>query len=66
MALSADTVWEVAERLHWSRPWRELYGWLRRAALGEAQAHLIVLERRGAVSRSAGVPERWRAAGAPG
>jgi glyoxylase-like metal-dependent hydrolase (beta-lactamase superfamily II) len=66
VAAGADTVWEVAARLHWSRPWEELDGWLRRAALGEAQAHLIVLERRGGVGRSTGAPERWRAAAAPG
>jgi glyoxylase-like metal-dependent hydrolase (beta-lactamase superfamily II) len=63
VAAGAETVWAVATRLHWSRPWAELGGFMRRAALGEAHAHLIVLERRGLVARSGDTPLRWRATG---
>jgi glyoxylase-like metal-dependent hydrolase (beta-lactamase superfamily II) len=58
----ADTVWAVAGRLRWSRPWPEIGGFMRRAALGETQAHLIVLERRGRVTSSGDAPTRWRTA----
>jgi len=62
VAAGAATVWEVARRLRWSRPWQEIVGFLRRAALGETQAHLILLERRARIVRVAGdTPLRWRA-----
>jgi glyoxylase-like metal-dependent hydrolase (beta-lactamase superfamily II) len=56
----AETVRDVAERMPWSRPWSALPGYERRAALGEAQAHLVVLEQRGAVTRVGEQPLRWR------
>jgi hypothetical protein len=43
----------------WSRPWAEIQFFMQRAALGEALAHLIVLESRGEARRTTGVPERW-------
>ena len=57
----AETVRDVAERMPWSRPWSALPAWERRAALGEAQAHLVVLERRGALALVGDHPLRWRA-----
>jgi glyoxylase-like metal-dependent hydrolase (beta-lactamase superfamily II) len=56
----AETVRDVAEGMPWSRPWSALAGHDRRAALGEAQAHLVALERRGVLSRVADRPLRWR------
>ncbi|HEV8649283.1 MAG TPA: MBL fold metallo-hydrolase [Actinomycetes bacterium] len=62
VAAGAATVWEVARALRWSRPWEEIVGFMRRAALGETQAHLIVLERRARIVRvSHATPLRWRA-----
>jgi hypothetical protein len=65
VAGGADTVWTVASRLRWSRPWPEIGGFMRRAALGEAQAHLIELEHRGRVAGSGEAPRRWSAAARP-
>jgi glyoxylase-like metal-dependent hydrolase (beta-lactamase superfamily II) len=65
VAGGADTVWTVASRLRWSRPWPEIGGFMRRAALGEAQAHLIELEHRGRVAGSGDAPRRWSAAARP-
>lgn len=62
LAAGAETVRDVAERMPWSRPWSALPGWERRAALGEAQAHLVALERRGAARRVGERPLRWRRA----
>jgi glyoxylase-like metal-dependent hydrolase (beta-lactamase superfamily II) len=59
----AETVWEVATRLAWSRPWEEIAGFMRRAALGETAAHLVRLERRGRLHRTGEDPLRWRVAG---
>ncbi len=61
----AETVWEVASRMSWSRGWNRVRGFMRRAALGETWAHLIVLEKQNRVERvtpEAAVPVRWRAA----
>jgi glyoxylase-like metal-dependent hydrolase (beta-lactamase superfamily II) len=61
VAAGTATVWEVATRLRWSRPWAEITGFMRRAALGETQAHLVLLERRGRIVQvDAGPPLRWR------
>ncbi len=62
VCLGAGSVREVGERMPWSRPWNALPGWERRAALGEAHAHLVALERRGLVELIAQRPWRWRAA----
>jgi glyoxylase-like metal-dependent hydrolase (beta-lactamase superfamily II) len=61
VAAGAGTVWEVATRLGWSRPWEEIHGFMRRAAVGETQAHLVLLERRGRLERTGEHPLRWRA-----
>jgi glyoxylase-like metal-dependent hydrolase (beta-lactamase superfamily II) len=60
VAAGAETVWEVATRLPWSRPWQEIHSFMRRAAVGETQAHLVLLERRGRLERTGDHPLRWR------
>jgi glyoxylase-like metal-dependent hydrolase (beta-lactamase superfamily II) len=65
VAAGAETIWEVATRLPWSRPWPEVVGIMRRAALGETAAHLAHLERRGRLQRVGTDPLRWRADGSP-
>jgi glyoxylase-like metal-dependent hydrolase (beta-lactamase superfamily II) len=61
VASGAATVWEVAMRLGWSRPWEDIHGFMRRAAVGETHAHLVLLERRGRLERVGEHPLRWRA-----
>jgi glyoxylase-like metal-dependent hydrolase (beta-lactamase superfamily II) len=56
------TCWEVTLRLTWSRDWAEVGGYMRRAAVGETLAHLVLLESRGQAHHEAGVPQRWYAA----
>ena len=63
VAAGAETIWEVATRLPWSRPWAEITGIMRRAALGETAAHLTHLERRGRLRRVGSDPLRWTVAG---
>jgi glyoxylase-like metal-dependent hydrolase (beta-lactamase superfamily II) len=41
--LGTATVWEVTERMSWSRGWQAVTGIIRRAAIGEAEAHLRYL-----------------------
>ncbi|MBO0713519.1 MAG: MBL fold metallo-hydrolase, partial [Acidimicrobiales bacterium] len=41
------TAWEIAPRLHWSRSWDQIQGFMRRAAVGETLAHLRALAVRG-------------------
>ena len=59
VAAGASTIWEVATRLRWSRPWAEITGIMRRAALGETAAHLTHLELRGRLDRVGASPLRW-------
>lgn len=54
-----DTGWAVAQRMTWSRPWSDLHGFHRRAALGEALAHLRVLVDRGDLRQLPGEPVRY-------
>jgi glyoxylase-like metal-dependent hydrolase (beta-lactamase superfamily II) len=42
-----DTAWEVAGCMKWSRSWDRIEGFMRRAAVAEAMAHIRALERRG-------------------
>jgi glyoxylase-like metal-dependent hydrolase (beta-lactamase superfamily II) len=56
------TAWEIASRMHWSRSWDRIEGFMRRAAVGEAMAHLRALECRGVVVEEAGEPSHWRIA----
>jgi len=47
IAAGHDTAWEVAARMKWSRSWDSIEGFMRRAAVGEAMAHLLALVNRG-------------------
>jgi glyoxylase-like metal-dependent hydrolase (beta-lactamase superfamily II) len=62
VAAGAETVYEVATRLRWSRPWDQIRGFMRRAAVGETHAHLVALERHGHLVRGGEHPSRWRRA----
>ncbi|WP_431901125.1 MBL fold metallo-hydrolase [Nonomuraea sp. bgisy101] len=45
------TIWEIAARMTWNRPWADLSPILRGMAAGEAAAHLRALEARGLIRR---------------
>jgi len=53
------TGWAIASRMKWSRSWERIDGWMRRAALGEAMAHLRALEQRGLVREYGDSPAHW-------
>jgi len=53
------TAWDIAALMRWSRPWERIDGFMRRAAVGEAMAHLRALETRGVVREVLGEPSRW-------
>jgi glyoxylase-like metal-dependent hydrolase (beta-lactamase superfamily II) len=53
------TAWAVASRMSWSRPWDTIDGWMRRAALGEALAHLRALQHRGILEPDDDEPTHW-------
>jgi glyoxylase-like metal-dependent hydrolase (beta-lactamase superfamily II) len=53
------TAWGIAARMKWSRPWERIEGFMRRAAVTEALAHLRALERQGIVREIVGAPSRW-------
>jgi hypothetical protein len=56
------TVWQVTEELSWSRGWASVTGFMRRAAIAEAAAHLRHLADQGRISATAaaaGGPERY-------
>ncbi len=53
------TAWTIARRMVWSRPWDSIEGFMRRAALGEAMAHLRALEERGVLREEDGEPSHW-------
>ena len=55
----STTSWEIASHMVWSRPWDQVTGYMRRAAVGEALAHLKSLEARGVVCVDEGEPARW-------
>jgi glyoxylase-like metal-dependent hydrolase (beta-lactamase superfamily II) len=54
-----ETVWEIAPRMDWSRPWDDVDRFTRRAAISEAMAHLRYLEVQGTVREIVGEPSRW-------
>lgn len=54
------TTWELTAALTWSRPWDLVSGFMRRAAVAETLAHLVLLEARGQVRRASS-PWRWQA-----
>lgn len=53
------TCWQLTERLTWSRPWEQVRGYMRRAAVGETLAHLFLLRQQGRLRSDAGPPVRW-------
>jgi glyoxylase-like metal-dependent hydrolase (beta-lactamase superfamily II) len=55
----STSAWDIASRMGWSRPWNRIEGFMRRAAVGEALAHLRALEIRGIVREVNGEPSRW-------
>lgn len=55
----SNTAWDITAHMRWSRSWDRINGWMRRAALGEALAHIRVLETRGVVRAIEGTPVRW-------
>ena len=55
----ADTAWDIASQMHWSRPWERISGFMRRMALFEGLAHLRALEERGRLRVIAQDPRRW-------
>ena len=59
------TCWEITRQLSWSRHWEEIRGFMRRAAVGETLAHLVLLESRGEVRRATPDPVTWELAGTP-
>ena len=59
----AETTYEVAEAMPWSRGWHTLPPFMRRLAIGEAHAHLIVLDARAQLTHQPGTPERWSTPG---
>ena len=54
-----DTTWGIASRMTWNKPWEQIQGFMRRAAVGETLAHLNYLRDRGVVHENAGEPSRW-------
>ena len=54
-----DTPWAVAKGMQWSRAWDGISGFMRRAAVSEAMAHIRALERRGIVRELPGEPLRY-------
>jgi glyoxylase-like metal-dependent hydrolase (beta-lactamase superfamily II) len=56
------TAWDIAARMRWSRQWDRIDGFMRRAAVGEAMAHLRALEVRGVVHEVIGEPSRFEIA----
>jgi len=56
----AETVWDVARSVGWSRPFDTLDSRGRRQALGETYSHLYRLSESGRLVRHDGLPERWK------
>ncbi len=53
------TAWDIASHMKWSRPWDDIAGFMRRAAVGETVSHLRVLEIDGVVQVEDGEPALW-------
>lgn len=66
LAEGCEVAWDVAERMSWSRPWQQMDLLARRAAVGEAFAHLRALARRGLVIEKSGETVRWSPADGSG
>jgi glyoxylase-like metal-dependent hydrolase (beta-lactamase superfamily II) len=54
------TTWALAGHMTWSRPWDQIQGFMRRAAVGETLAHLHYLQRLGVVREEVGEPSHWQ------
>ncbi|EME55831.1 hypothetical protein G352_22581 [Rhodococcus ruber BKS 20-38] len=54
-----STAWEVSTRISWSRPFETMSPRLRRLAVRETDAHLLVLADRGVVTGCGTDPDRW-------
>ena len=54
-----STAWDIAVRLTWSRPWHEIADFMKRAAVGETLAHLVLLEKHLRVCRESALPARF-------
>jgi glyoxylase-like metal-dependent hydrolase (beta-lactamase superfamily II) len=54
--------WDITLDLSWSRPWDDIPDYMQRAANGETLAHLVLLERRGRVTREGTIPARFHIA----
>lgn len=59
----AETVWEVANDVTWSRSFLSLDSRGIRSALGETEAHLVRLANESVLVQVAQEPQRWRIAG---
>ena len=53
------TTWGIAGHMTWSRPWAEIQGFMRRAAVGETLAHLHYLELLDVIRENVGEPSHW-------
>ncbi|HXN63144.1 MAG TPA: hypothetical protein VN886_22045, partial [Acidimicrobiales bacterium] len=53
------SAWEIAAHMKWSRPWDDIAGFMRRAAVGETVSHLRVLEIDEVVRVEDGEPALW-------
>jgi glyoxylase-like metal-dependent hydrolase (beta-lactamase superfamily II) len=53
------TAWGIASRMTWNRPWEQIQGFMRRAAVGETLAHLLYLQRLGVLREEVGEPSHW-------
>ena len=53
------TCWNATRRMTWSREWSEVTGFMRRAAVGETLAHLVLLESEGRVRQQGHHPALW-------
>ncbi|AZG45676.1 MBL fold metallo-hydrolase [Gordonia insulae] len=60
-----STAWDITRSVTWSRPFEQLSVPLSRMALGETNAHLVVLQQRGILTPTEGIPIRWTATHAP-
>ena len=54
LATGPATLWDITAAMPWNRAWEDIGGFMKRAALSEALAHVRYLERRGRVEKAAG------------
>jgi glyoxylase-like metal-dependent hydrolase (beta-lactamase superfamily II) len=59
LKIRPHSAWEIAAAMKWSRPWDDIAGFMRRAAVGEAMSHLRALEIDGRVQVKDGEPALW-------